>query len=167
MRTIHLTFFCMNAKTILNAAALLSGIVGIFFKAQHWPGANLLMLAGFGLLLVSALAFTVRDNTDAGTPASLNYVMVAALVFGIAGAMFKIMHWRGGFALSVGSGVLLLLLSLLLLTSKAAVVASRQFVTVLVISVTLLMAVLNMAPGRPVAPEVAASPTEEASVLPR
>jgi|GEM_PF-3602234 len=150
----------MNIKTILNAAALILGMVGIYFKANHWAGADILMLVGFGLLLISAVAFTLRDNSEAGTPAALNYVMVATLVVGILAAVFKTLHWNGSDLVAMCSSALILILSLMLIFSKAPVVASRQFVTVFVISVALLTSILGMLARRPVVP-IATAPAQE------
>ncbi|GAA4361228.1 hypothetical protein GCM10023185_28160 [Hymenobacter saemangeumensis] len=150
----------MNVKTILNAAALILGMVGIYFKAQHWAGADILMLAGFGLLLISAAAFTLRDNAEAGTPAALSYVMVASLVVFILAAVFRTLHWNGTELMGMLSGGLILILSLMLIFSKAPIVASRQYVTVLIISFTLLSAMLNLLARRP-PQQVAATPAQE------
>ena len=137
-------------------------MLGIFFKFEWWAGADALMLVGFFLLLVSTVAFTARANTEAGTPSALNYLMVATVAVAVLALIFKSMHWQGGFALSMGAGVLLLLLSLMLLTSKPAVVASRQFVTVLVIFATLLISMLNL-PNRQGAAVAAAPAQQEAT----
>jgi sugar phosphate permease len=133
----------MNVKNILNGAALLIGMVGIYFKSQWWAGADLLMLVGFGLLFISAVAFTISENNAAGTSTALSFVMVATLALGILGLVFKTMNWKGGFALSVGAGGLLLLLSLLLIVAKSVSV-SRQFITVFAIWFTLVAAWLNV-----------------------
>lgn len=133
----------MNVKNILNGAALLIGMVGIYFKSQWWAGADLLMLVGFGLLFISAVGFTIGDNKAAGTSTALSFVMVATLALGILGLVFKTMHWKGGFLLSLGSGGLLLLMSLLLLAAKSISV-SRQFITVFAIWFTLVAAWLNV-----------------------
>jgi hypothetical protein len=137
----------MNVKNVLNGASLLVGITGIFFKMQWWRGADLLMLVGFSLLLISAVVFTVGENKAAGTPPALNYVMVVTLAVGILGLTFKAMNWRGAFVLSTGTGLLLLVLSIMLLTSKA-VTASRQFITVFVIWFALVASILNTSYGR-------------------
>jgi len=155
----HFLLF-MNVKTILNAAALVLGMVGLFFKSQWWAGADMLILAGLGLLLISAVAFTVRDNSEAGTSAAVNYLMVATVAVGILGLAFKTMHWQGGSILAMGTGALLLILSLMLIASKTTLVVSRQFVTVLVIFCTMLTASLNMVHSRPGAP-VASTPVEQ------
>lgn len=149
-------------KTVLNAAALLIGLTGIFFKGNHWAGADMLILTGFILLLVSAAAFTVGENKAAGLPALLNYVMVATLVIGILGVIFKAMNWPGAFILNVSTGLLLVVLSVALLATRT-ITASRQFVTVFVIWFALVAALLNINYMRrsaaPVA-ETAAAPVQ-------
>ncbi|WP_201982909.1 hypothetical protein [Hymenobacter rubidus] len=134
----------MNIKSILNAAALIVGLVGIYFKSQWWAGADLLILIGFGLLLISTVAFTIGENKAAGVPDSLNYLMVATLAVGIIGAVFKMWHWAGGNLLVLGVLVLMAVLSLMLIVSKATVTSSRQFLAVAFVYFTLTFAVVGL-----------------------
>lgn len=132
----------MNTKTIINAATLLLVAVGIFFKLERWAGANVLLLSGFGLLLVSILAFTVSENAAAGMPAGLNYTAVAALAVGILATLFKLLHWDGGSLLVLLAVGLQAVVSVLLLTSRATIVGSRQLLTVTFLYITLTFAAL-------------------------
>jgi membrane-associated HD superfamily phosphohydrolase len=136
----------MNSKKILNGAALLLGLLGVYFKVQWWAGAIGLTLAGFGLLLISVLGFTARANAEAGTSDVLNYVMVATLTVGVLAVAFRFMHWPGDELLVWAANGLLLVLALLLIASERTVV-SHQFVTVLAIFFILVIALLNTRPG--------------------
>ncbi|MDO7844816.1 hypothetical protein Q5H92_00485 [Hymenobacter sp. M29] len=137
----------MKAQRILNGAALVFGLLGVYFKLNWWYGANALMLAGFGALLVSVLGFTARANAEAGTSDALNYVMIATLTVGILGVVFRVMHWPGYALLVVASDVLLLALAIMLIASRNRVV-SHQFVTVLAIFFALVVALLTFASGQ-------------------
>jgi membrane-associated HD superfamily phosphohydrolase len=145
----------MNSKKILNGAALVLGLLGVYFKTQWWAGANGLVLAGFGLLLVSALGLTARANAEAGTSDALNYVMVATLTVGVLAVVFRFMHWPGDALLVWASNALLLVLALLLIWSERTVV-SHQFVTVLAIFFILVIALVNTQAGRTPRPETVA-----------
>jgi membrane-bound ClpP family serine protease len=151
----------MNVKTILNAAALVLGLVGIYFKHQYWAGADILLLAGFVLLLISTVAFTIGDNTAAGVPASLNYTMVATVAVGILSTVFKVLHWEGADMLVLVTLLLMVILALLFVFSKAAVASSRQFLAVAFVYFTLSFAVVYFLarmrpPGATTAPVAAA-----------
>ncbi|MBF9141870.1 hypothetical protein [Hymenobacter properus] len=142
----------MNVPRLLNGAALLLGLLGVYFKMHWWYGANALMLAGFGALLASVLGFTARANAEAGTSDALNYVMVATLTVGILGVVFRVMHWPGDALLVVASDVLLLALAVLLIFSRNRVV-SHQFVTVLAVFFSLVIALLTFTSGHHTAPK--------------
>ncbi|WP_400193242.1 hypothetical protein [Hymenobacter sp. B81] len=147
-------------KTLLNAAALLIGLTGIFFKANYWAGADILMLTGFALLLISIVAFTVSDNNEAGVNGAINYLMVATLAVGAIASVFKVMHWEGGGMMGLLSVVLMLLLTVMLLLSKSKIGASRQFLTAAFVLFTLDFAILSM-PRKEVAPATAETMVEQ------
>ncbi|MBJ6108742.1 hypothetical protein JAO73_06970 [Hymenobacter sp. BT523] len=154
----------MNRKRLLNGAALVCGLVGVYFKLNWWAGADALLLSGFGALLGSVLGFTARANAEAGTSDVLNYVMVATLTLGILTVVFRLMHWAGDGLLVWASDGLLLVLVVMLIFSKNRVV-SHQFVTVLAIFFTLVIALLSFVPGHRPAPRTQperAAPQEEA-----
>ncbi|RAK68237.1 hypothetical protein [Hymenobacter edaphi] len=145
-------------KTVLNAAALLVGLTGLFFKASHWAGADILILTGFVLLLVSILAFTVSANAEAGVSAPLNYLMVGVLTVGVVSALFRMMHWQGGAMLGVVMVALMVLLCVMLLAGKGNIGASRQFLTVTFLFFTLVFAFLALPMRRAATAETAAAP---------
>ena len=154
----------MNSKNVLNAASLVLGLLGVFFKAQWWTGADVLILLGFGALLISVLGFTARANAEVGTSEVLNYVMVATLAVGILGVVFKFLHWPGSGVLVVAANGLLILLTLLLIALKKTVF-SHQFVTVLAVFFSLVIALFSTSfvhrgPPRPEPVAMEASPPE-------
>ncbi|MDB5270279.1 MAG: hypothetical protein JWP58_3319 [Hymenobacter sp.] len=132
----------MNSKKILNGAALLLGLLGVYFKVEWWPGADVLILLGFGTLLVSVLGFTARANAEVGTAEPLNYVMVATLTVGILGVVFKFLHWPGSGVLVTAANALLLVLALMLIAAKKTLF-SHQFVTVLAVFFCLVIALFS------------------------
>jgi membrane-associated HD superfamily phosphohydrolase len=134
-----------NSKRILNGAALVLGLLGVY------SGANAFTLAGFGLLLVSVLGFTARANAEVGTSEPLNYVMVATLTVGVLAVVFRFMHWPGDALLVWAANGLLLVLALMLIGFKGTMV-SHQFVTVLAIFFILVVALLNTQPSHGLAP---------------
>lgn len=150
----------MNTKTIINAAALVLGLLGVFFKVEQWAGADILLLAGFGLLLISTLAFTAGENTAAGAPSGLSYAIVAALTVGILAAVFKVLHWQGGDMVVLVSMALLVAVCAMLLASSAKAVASRQLLTVVFVYITLAFAVVYFL-RRPAPASPAVATTEE------
>ena len=150
----------MKTKQVLNGAALVLGLLGVYFKIHWWYGANLLLLLGFGALLASVLGFTARANAEAGTSDLLNYVMVATLTVGILGVVFRVMHWPGDGLLVWTSDGLLLVLALMLIFSNNRVV-SHQFVTVLAIFFALVIALLSFASGRQAAKPAPVAQQEE------
>ncbi|MCC3156640.1 hypothetical protein LJ737_05285 [Hymenobacter sp. 15J16-1T3B] len=150
-------------KTVLNAAALLIGLTGIFFKGSHWAGADILILTGFGLLLVSIVAFTVGANAEAGVPGPLNYLMVGALAVGVISALFRMMHWQGGAMLGLVMVGLMVVLCVMLLAAKGSVGASRQFLTVTFLFFTLVFAFLAL-PMRQADAAAAQAATPQANV---
>ena len=134
----------MNSKKVLNGAALLLGLLGVYFKVEWWRGADVLILLGFGALLVSVLGFTARANAEAGTSELLNYVMVATLTVGILGVVFKFLHWPGSGILVMAANALLLALALMLIAAKKTLF-SHQFVTVLAVFFCLVIALFSTA----------------------
>ena len=150
----------MKTQRIFNGAALVFGLLGVYFKINWWYGANVLMLAGFGALLASVLGFTARANAEAGTSDALNYVMVATLTVGILGVVFRVMHWPGDALLVVASDVLLLVLALMLIISRNRVV-SHQFVTVLAVFFCLVIGLLTFASGHPNTPKQPKQPKQQ------
>ena len=144
----------MNRKQLVNGAALVLGLLGVYFKVRWWAGADVLILAGFAALLVSVLCFTARANAEVGTSEVLNYVMVATLAVGILGVVFKFLHWPGSGVLVMAANGLLLVLALMLIVSKKTLF-SHQFVTVLAVFFSLVIALFSTSFVRrgPPAPE--------------
>jgi membrane-associated HD superfamily phosphohydrolase len=138
----YVFFLVMNSKKVLNGAALVLGLLGVYFKVQWWAGADVLILLGFAMLLVSVLGFTARANAEVGTSGALNYVMVATLVVGIMGVVFKFLHWPGHGVFITASTGLLLVLALMLIAAKK-MVFSDQFVTVLAVFSCLVIALFS------------------------
>lgn len=107
-------FFLPSAIYVLNAenktdkkrlfmklSGLISAVLtllGILFKVNHWPWANIALIAGLlmlGFLFLPAFIFG-RISDDKGEGKRAAYVVgLFAGMFYITGFLFKIMHWPG------------------------------------------------------------------------
>jgi hypothetical protein len=82
-------------------------VAGLIFKLLHWPGANLLLIAGFGSMAVYGAVKTASEQSLSSRLGS------AAITFLALGFLFKMMHWPYaqimlGIALIAGLGSILL-----------------------------------------------------------
>lgn len=84
-------------KTIesIKLVALVVAIIGTTFKIMHWPGANVLLIAGLGLLVMGHIITGLRNEGKTQKEMMLHYAFNFGLAVGIAGLLFKIMHWPG------------------------------------------------------------------------
>lgn len=85
---------------IIKISALVSSILlasGIFFKSQHWMGANVIFIAGAvaGVLAAVLIISSYTGNLTSGLE-KINIIFTsAAIVVVLLGFLFKIMHWPG------------------------------------------------------------------------
>lgn len=83
---------------ISGAFASLALIAGAFFKVNHWPGANILIISGtivmafFFLPYFFYVQFTEQTEKKSKIIAGLGVASAALLC---VGALFKILHWPG------------------------------------------------------------------------
>ncbi len=97
----------------VNLTAFLGGtsfMLGILFKVMHWPGASMLLLIGWTILLgafIPLLLFSkLRENNTPGEKGIYVLGAIAMILFELA-TLFKVMHWPGaGPLLIVGSFLL-------------------------------------------------------------
>ncbi len=102
----------MKAQQWILGAALIVGIGGSIFKIMHWPGANIMLVLAFMLLFVNTLFFVFQENRKSGASEFTNLMSVSALCLGIAGAIFRMMHWPfADFILLSGHGLLFIFIS--------------------------------------------------------
>ncbi|OIP02458.1 MAG: hypothetical protein AUJ98_01130 [Bacteroidetes bacterium CG2_30_33_31] len=137
----------MKTKKILNILAFVLVIVGVFFKALHYSGANaIIMLAGL-ILIINLFAFCIKDNKAEGLGNGLNYLLVGTLALFIVGAIFKIMHYSGANILLNISYVLAILIPLILIFQKDTTKISLQFIITFLIFFVLVISVI---PNNPI-----------------
>lgn len=89
-----------NMKRLIYGAGFLATFLissGLLFRFLQWPGANVIMISGFGALIVTLIALLTSSLKHMKTyPASYNVRVFAGFIAGMlisAGSMFKGMHW--------------------------------------------------------------------------
>lgn len=75
--------------TTLTFAAIVT-LVGLVFKILHWPGANILLIAGLGSITMAGF---LRLSQEEGVSAKIGAVAAGLLP---AGILFKLMRWPNG-----------------------------------------------------------------------
>lgn len=98
-----------KTMSVSGLIAVIALIAGVFFKLQHWPGANALILLGFtslGLLFIPLwFVFRFRESSGAQQKGMQVLSLVTALLLVIPG-VFKLLHWPyGNVLLGIGFGV--------------------------------------------------------------
>jgi hypothetical protein len=86
-------------------------IFGAFFKVMHWPGANVMFIAGVtsfsALFLPIMFTLKMREKTEKREKIVLG-MGLAVSVYLLIGVLFKMMHWPGaGFFVLSGIPILL------------------------------------------------------------
>ena len=105
---------------IMNSTMKISGYIsslmilsGAFFKFNHLPGANVLMLVGVFLLTVLFLPLLFilkfKESAESNRSVALSITGFVAAFLICIGIFFKIMHWPGAQFMIISGGVLLLL----------------------------------------------------------
>jgi len=105
---------------IMNATMKISGYIsslmilfGAFFKFNHWPGANIMLVIGmfFLTVLFLPLLFILKFKSSAESNRSivLSIIGFVAALLICMGILFRIMHWPNARMLTITGGVLLLL----------------------------------------------------------
>lgn len=108
----------------VNLTAFLGGtafMLGILFKVMHWPGASMLLLVGWTILLgafIPLLLFSkLKEEISSGEKRIYVLGAFAMILFELA-TMFKVMHWPGAGPLLIVGSTLLVALFLPMYTSK-------------------------------------------------
>ena len=88
-------------------------LFGAFFKLQHWPGANAILIFGTFLLTVLflPLLFILKFKSTAESNRSvlLSIIGFVAALLICTGVLFRIMHWPGARMTAIIGAVLLVL----------------------------------------------------------
>ena len=134
-------------KNILNISGLVSVLSGLIFKANHLPGANVLILLAILSIFLSLVMHALKDNTESGMNDRLNYILVGFTVVSIVGATFRIFHWPGSAELSVIGYILIFSLPVIFLIQKTDFKISKQFFFSFLLFFSL---VLGLFPNNPI-----------------
>ncbi|MEN9334616.1 MAG: hypothetical protein RLY35_1796 [Bacteroidota bacterium] len=81
-------------KTKIPTVAFIVWAIGAFFKMEHWPGANILLLLSGLLIMISTMIEFTQLEKDSKIR-SLQIVVGVMVIACILGAIFKIFHWPG------------------------------------------------------------------------
>lgn len=110
-------YYFMNATMKISGyVSSLMILIGSFFKFQHWPGANVLILVGVFFLatlflpLLFILKFKSTDESNRSIVLSIIGFISSLLV--CVGILFRILHWPGA-RMTIVLGCCLLLLGYL------------------------------------------------------
>jgi hypothetical protein len=85
----------MKTKPILNGLTLGLTAVGIVFKTMHWPGASILLILAFCLLLLSLFTSLRLENKAQGMTVLESGALTGTFALLILGTMFRMQHWPG------------------------------------------------------------------------
>ena len=119
--------------TISGYIASIFIIIGMLLKFNHWPGASLLLLAGFLFMILFFLPsfgynlaynFTEKKSKTAGVFGSVLFILIALAM------IFKIQHWAGtGLVLVLQFFVLcfLVLPTLMIIKIKSATSSAEKW----------------------------------------
>lgn len=135
-------------KNTLNLSSFLLLITGLFFKANHWAGANALLLLAMVCLSLTIVLFTYKDNLATGMDTYLNVYLVACLLFWIVAATFKHFHWPGKTILNCLGYLSAFATPLLLLMHSKTIQISKQYFFSFLL---LFLLVLGLFPNNPIA----------------
>lgn len=84
-------------------------LAGTIFKLMHWPGANIMVVLGAGLLALAYLPLILHFKLKESP--SNEYIMHLSgwvgLTFTVLGVLFKVMHWPGAGVTLLGGLVIM------------------------------------------------------------
>lgn len=114
-------------KKILNISGLVLVLSGLLFKANHLPGAGILILLSVSSILLNLLIFALKENKESGMKDNLNYMLISFTAVCVIGATFKIFHWPGASAFGILGYLLMIILPIIILADKTDFKISKQF----------------------------------------
>lgn len=80
-------------KIVFNILAAVALILGILFKMEHWPGANVLLVSSSAFMLMLLWLVGFKGSTDKGSSTIMALLVTGGLTFFILGTLFRVMHW--------------------------------------------------------------------------
>lgn len=87
--------------------------LGILYKIQHWPGANIMLTGGTGVLCLLFFPLLLRYlNRKASTTGerTVNILGILTGILFLVGFLFKFMHWHGGTMIQTVAALFLVIL---------------------------------------------------------
>jgi lysylphosphatidylglycerol synthetase-like protein (DUF2156 family) len=115
-------------KNVLNPITLICLMVGLLFKIQHWPGANILViLSAFGMM-ISLLMIWKRESGD--MPKTIHYLLWFTLLFFILGGIFRFMHWPFGNILAYVATFLCIITAMFLAVNRDSFAIGKRYFTI-------------------------------------
>ena len=106
-----------RSKKLAHISGFLAGFVlsiSFLFKIQHWPGANIAMLAGiiiaFFLLIPSFFIGKIAATNERSRKANYAIGMIGGMLY-LAGFLFKLQHWPGAQILLLAGSIVLVLIA--------------------------------------------------------
>ncbi len=117
----------METRKILNCIAFALAVIGIIFKANYFPGANISIVLSGLIMLVTLIMFTIKDNKQAGLSNRMNYFLVGTMAFFIVGLIFKFQHWPSAGMFVIVGYILGFILPIVLIMQKNDFKVPGQF----------------------------------------
>jgi hypothetical protein len=138
-------------KTKLPSIAVIFLAIGVFFKMEHWPGADILLLLSALIIMISTfIEFTQleKDTKNRGLQIVVSVMVIACIL----GAIFKIFHWPGAnFIVRFGMNVTIPAAFVFFFYGNKDYQLSRNLVAGIFYLLLLLMAFF---PGNPIGEKV-------------
>ncbi len=137
---------------MIKISALVSCILlllGVFFKTQHWMGANVIFITGVAAGVFSAVVMISSFIGNLTSGLEKFNILFSSLVISIAllGFLFKVMHWPGAAKLVWLADVGIVLSGILFLVDgireKDPVKSTLKIMTMFFILFLLLLIVLT------------------------
>lgn len=90
-------FYAMKKTVkISGVTSIILILLGVIFKAMHWPGAGIAIVLGLGFFSLIFIPLNIvlkfKDNKEKSNPLIMTVGMLTASTATI-GVLFKIMHW--------------------------------------------------------------------------
>ena len=140
---LNYTYKKEKRNPILNVsigAGAIIFMVGVLFKTMHWPGAAMLLLLGWTLILgifLPILLFVKLKEATSGKEKGIYVLGVFALIIFELATMFKFFHWPGASILMLLGSFLLIAVFLPMFTQmkmQKGEMSPAQFVFVITIA---------------------------------
>lgn len=102
-----------KSKLFMHLSVLIGGIafmIGVLFKVMHWPGASVLLVTGWTVLLLiflPLLMFSQLKSANSGKEKMTYVIGIIALIIFETATAFKMFHWPGASILMILGSVFL------------------------------------------------------------